>query len=84
MRKAREARALQCDRQVNCDGIGNSANLQQRLNAMEAERMEGEKVLRLIRSPTEFGTPLVHARRREYDLRKEEGSGDDDLGACRT
>jgi len=32
--------------------------------------MEGKRVLRLIRSPTEFGSPLVHARRREYNLRR--------------
>jgi len=30
-------------------------------------------VLRLVRLPTEFGSPLVHVRRREYNLRREEG-----------
>jgi len=38
--------------------------------------MEREKVLRLIHSLTEFGSPLVHARQRECNLRKErEGMG---------
>ena len=40
---------------------------------MEAERMEEERVLRLIRSPTELGSPLVHARQQEYNLRKDGG-----------
>ena len=35
--------------------------------------MERERVLRLIRSLTEFGSPLIHACQREYNLRKERG-----------
>jgi len=43
-----------------------------------------EGVLRLIRSPMEFGSPLICAHWWEYDLQKGKGSGDDDLGACQT
>ena len=38
--------------------------------------MEREKVLRLIRSLTEFSSPLVRMRQQEYNLREgEEGMG---------
>jgi len=50
---------------------------------MEAERNKG--VLRLVRSPMEIGSPLVHVRRWEYNLRKGKGeNGYDSLQACRT
>jgi len=57
---------------VYCDGFGNSDNLRQRLYERKPKGIGG--VLRLVRSPTEFGSPLVRARWREYNLR-EEGEG---------
>jgi len=57
-----------------CDGFGNSANLRQRLMRRKPRGMG--RVLRLVRSPTEIRSPLVHACWREYNLRgKGEGMG---------